>query len=198
MENQTENTGFTEQAADKNQYQAFNPKAALSSNAHAGAEKKWQLISLLTGILLIVAVVIVAWLAVEVSATGTQQGKLEAENQSLKEQVTLAGEQITGLKNDMEALLTRNTELTAENTTLKSQAITPAAASSKSASADRSRIEATKKGSHLNGATKEELIASMGEPDRVYNARGYEQLVYFGKKPGRFWLTGGHVTQVGG
>jgi hypothetical protein len=38
----------------------------------------------------------------------------------------------------------------------------------------------------------------MGEPDRVYNARGYEQLVYFGKKPGRFWLTGGHVTQVGG
>jgi hypothetical protein len=38
----------------------------------------------------------------------------------------------------------------------------------------------------------------MGEPDRVYNARGYEQLVYFGKNPGRFWLIDGHVVRVGG
>jgi hypothetical protein len=38
----------------------------------------------------------------------------------------------------------------------------------------------------------------MGKPDRVYNARGYEQLVYFDKKPGRFWLIDGHVVKVGG
>ena len=55
-----------------------------------------------------------------------------------------------------------------------------------------------RKGTFSNGATKAELIAAMGEPDRVYNARGYEQLVYFGKKPGRFWLIDGHVVQVGG
>lgn len=173
-------------------------------NTESSAEKtpfvkrKWQLVSLLTGILFVMAAAMVVWLALDASATGTQQSKLETENQSLKEQVNLAGSQITGLKNDMEALLNRNIELVTENTKLKSQDITPAAAaSSKSASVDASRVEA-KKGTYLSGATKAELIAAMGEPDRVYNARGYEQLVYFGKKPGRFWLTGGHVTQVGG
>jgi regulator of replication initiation timing len=169
----------------------------LLSNTEASPERtlfikrKWQLVSLLTGILFVMAAAMVVWLALDLSATGT---RLQAENQSLREQVNLAGEQITGLKTDMEALLNRNVELTTENAKLKSQGITPAAASSKSASVDT----ATKKGTYLKGATKAELIASMGEPDRVYNSRGYEQLVYFGKKPGRFWLTGGRVTQVGG
>ncbi|MGA2678813.1 MAG: hypothetical protein ABSF37_05865 [Sedimentisphaerales bacterium] len=173
----------------------------LLSNTGASAErthlaqKKWQLVSLLTGILFVIAAVLVVWLALDISATGTQQGKLEAENQSLREQLNLAGSQITKLKTDMEALLNRNIELTTGNGKLNPQAVTSAAAASpKSASADSSRVEATK----LKGATKAELIEAMGEPDRVYNARGYEQLVYFGKKPGRFWLTGGHVVQVGG
>jgi len=155
------------------------------------AKKKWQLVSLVTGILLIVAVAIVVWLAVDISAAGTQQSKLETENQSLREQLNIAGTQVTGLKNDMESLL-------AENATLKSQGITPVAAASKSPSANTSRIDAMRKGTYSKGATKVELIASMGEPDRVYNSRGYEQLVYFGQKPGRFWLIGGHVVQVGG
>jgi len=167
----------------------------LSLNTETSAERtlftkrKWQLVSLLTGILFVTAAVTVIWLTLETSATGT---RLEAENQSLREQLNLAGSQITGLKNDMEALVT-------ENAKLKSQGITTiAAASSKSASVNASRVEAMRKGTYSKGATKAELIAAMGEPDRVYNARGYEQLVYFGKKPGRFWLTGGHVVQVGG
>lgn len=160
------------------------------------AQKKWQLVSLLTGILFVTAAAIVVWLALELSATRTQQGRLEAENQSLREQLNLAGSQITGLKNEAEVLLNRNIELTTGNVKSKPQGITPvAAASHKSASVDTSQGEATK---NLKGATKAELIAAMGEPDRIYNARGYEQLVYFGKKPGRFWLTGGHVVQVGG
>ncbi len=171
-------------------------------NTEASAERtqftqrKWQLVSLLTGILFVTAAAIVVWLALEVSAAGTQQGKLEAENQSLREQLNLAGSQITGLKNEAEALLNRNIELTTGNVKSNPQAVTPVtAASHKSASVDTSRAEAIK---NLKGATKAELIASMGEPDRVYNSRGYEQLIYFGKKPGRFWLTGGHVVQVGG
>ncbi|MGD0571936.1 MAG: hypothetical protein ABSB11_02835 [Sedimentisphaerales bacterium] len=177
----------------------------LSLNTEASTEKtqlaqrRWQLVSLLTGILFVTAAAIVVWLALEVSATRTQQGRLEVENQSLREQLNLAGSQITGLKNEMEALLNRNAAPVTENAKLKSQGITSVtAASPKSASADASRVEAIKKGTYMNGATKAELIAAMGEPDRVYNSRGYEQLVYFGKKPGRFWLTGGHVTQVGG
>ena len=115
----------------------------------------------------------------------------------------------------METLLNRNVELATENTKLSSQAAVSAgavstkgqqnaatpsltASSKKSASVDESRIDAIKKGTYLNGATKAELIQALGKPDRIYNARGYEQLVYFGKKPGRFWLIGEHVVQVGG
>jgi regulator of replication initiation timing len=157
----------------------------------------------LTGMLLIAAVTIIGWLYLETGATATLRGRLLAENQSLKEQTNLAGSQITELKSEMDALLSRNIELATENTKLKSQntspvASRPAAVSRQSASVDASRIDAIRKGTYSNGATKVELIAAIGEPDRVYNARGYEQLVYFGKKPGRFWLIGGHVVQVGG
>jgi regulator of replication initiation timing len=167
------------------------------------AKRKWQLVSLLTGMLLIAAVAIIGWLYLETSATVTLRGRLEVENQSLRDQLNLAGTQITGFKNEMEALLSRNIELATENAKLKSQnaspvASRPAAVSRQSASVDASRIDAIRKGTYSNGTTKAELIAAMGEPDRVYNARGYEQLVYFGKKPGRFWLIGGHVVQVGG
>ena len=204
MENQAKNTAFAEEKTDKQQYQTPNPKAALPSNVPgADAERKWQLVSLLTGILLIAAVAIIGWLYLKTSATATLQGKLEAENQSLREQLNLAGSQITELKNEMESLLNRNTELATENAKLQSQntspaASRPAAASRQSASVDASRIEAIRKGTYSNGATKAELIAAMGEPDRVYNSRGYEQLVYFGKKPGRFWLIDGHVVRAGG
>jgi regulator of replication initiation timing len=165
------------------------------------AKRKWQLVSLLTGMLLIAAVAIIGWLYLETGATVTLRGRLQIENQSLREQANLAGSQITGLKSEMEALLSRNIELATENAKLKSQnaspvASRPAAVSRQSASVDASRIEAIRKGTYSNGTTKAELIAAIGEPDRVYNARGYEQLVYFGKKPGRFWLIGGHVVQA--
>jgi regulator of replication initiation timing len=167
------------------------------------AKRKWQLASLLSGMLLIAAVAIIGWLYLETSATATLRGRLQVENQSLREQANLVGSQITGLKSEMEALLSRNIELATENAKLKSQnaspvASRPAAVSRQSASVDASRIEAMRKGTYSNGTTKAELVAAIGEPDRVYNARGYEQLVYFGKKPGRFWLIGGHVVQVGG
>jgi hypothetical protein len=253
MDNQARNTVIKEQAVDKKQYQAFNPKATLllnvlpadtgkttvepgkkqPANTHeespekllqglllnteASAEKtqfskrKWQLVSLLTGMFLIAAVVIIGWLYLETSVNGALRGRLEVENQSLREQVNLAGSQTTGLKNEMEALLNRNIELVSENAKLKLQTITPVAAASakgelrttssrssrQSASVAKNQIDAMKKGIYSNGVTKEELIAAMGEPDRVYNARGYEQLVYFGKKPGRFWLIGGNIIQVG-
>jgi hypothetical protein len=256
MDNQARNTVIKEQAVDKKQYQAFNPKATLLLNVlpadtgktavepmkkqpagtqkespekllqglllntEASAERtqfskrKWQLVSLLTGMLLIAAVAIIGWLYMETSVNGALRGRLEVENQSLREQVNLTGSQITGLKNEMESLLNRNIELVSENAKLKLQTITPVAAASakgelrttssrpstssrQSASVAKNRIDAMKKGIYSNGVTKEELIAAMGEPDRVYNTRGYEQLVYFGKKPGRFWLIGGNVIQVG-
>jgi hypothetical protein len=167
----------------------------LLSNTEVTAEKtpfekkKWQLVSLLMGTLFVIAAAIAVWLAFEMSITATLRNQLEAENQSLREQLTLAGSQIAGLKNELD-VLHRNMESAAENGNLKQQG---AATSSKSASADTIR-----KGTYSRGSTKAELIAAMGEPDRIYNSRGYEQLVYFGKKPGRFWLVDGRVVQVGG
>ena len=148
------------------------------------AKRKWQLVSLLTGILLIAAIAIIGWLYSEASATAT----LQAENQSLREQLNLAGTQITELKSKMEALLNRNIELANANTNSKPQTVSSVA----------SRPAAASRQSAYNGTTKAELMAAMGEPDRVYNARGYEQLVYFGKNPGRFWLIDGHIVRVGG
>jgi len=183
--------------------QGFLSNTGASAEWTQFAKRKWQLVSLLTGMLLIAAIAIIGWLYSGTSATATLRGRLEVENQSLREQTNLAGSQITELKSEMEALLSRNIELATENAKLKSQnaspvASRPAAASRQSASVDASRIEAIKKGTYSNGATKAELVAAIGEPDRVYNARGYEQLVYFGKKPGRFWLIDGHVVKVGG
>jgi regulator of replication initiation timing len=198
--------------ADKHEESPEKLLHGLLMNTEASAERtqfakrKWQLVSLLTGMLLIAAIAIIGWMSLESGSLAEQRVRIESENQSLREQITLAGSQITGLKTEMEALLNRNIELLTENTKLKSQAITPAAASSKSKSSnssrqlssiDAGRISEMKKGIYSNGATKEELVSAMGEPDRVYNARGYEQLVYFGKKPGRFWLIGGHIVQAG-
>jgi hypothetical protein len=201
MENQTENTVFAEEKPDKQHYQTSSPKAALPSNASAAfAERKWQLASLLTATLLIASVAVIGWLYLKTTAAGTLRCRLEIENQSLREQLNLAGTQIAGLKNQMETLLNRNIAMINENPNSKSQTASSAAAvaSRRSASADASRINVTRKGTNSSGTTREELIGALGDPDRVYKSRGYEQLVYFDKKPGRFWLIGERVVQIGG
>jgi hypothetical protein len=163
--------------------------------------------------LLVPAVAVIGWLYVETNVTGKQRGRLQMENQSLREQLNTASTQITGFKNETEGMLSRNIELTNENTKLKSQssmpeAIAPAVkmeqkpvalnvvAAAPAPTPDASRIEAIKKGKYPSGTTRTELITVLGEPDRVYKARGYEQLVYFGHKPGRFWLIGNWLVET--
>ena len=147
MDNQTENTALAEEKTDKQKYQTPNPKAA-------DAERKWQLVSLLTGILLIAAVAIIGWQYLETNSTGALRGKLEMENQSLREQVNLAGTQITGLKNEMETLLNRNIELAAENMNLKPQ--TPASiAGSPIKGSNKASVNPGQSASSLKGATKQ-------------------------------------------
>ncbi len=187
-----------------------------SAQRTQSSRMKWQLASLLLGMLLVTTIAVIGWLYMEMNATGTQRARLQVENQSLKEQLNLAGAQITGLKGRVDTLLNRDTELVSENAQLKPQSIAPIAAGSvgavkvvqrsaegasntvaaKGPAVDAGRVEAIRKGTYPSGTSKTELIAALGEPDRVYNARGYEQLVYFGRKPGRFWLVGGRLTQT--
>jgi hypothetical protein len=53
------------------------------------------------------------------------------------------------------------------------------------------RIGAIRKGLYPKDMTKEELIAGLGEPDRIYKGSVYEQLVYFNHSPRRFWFNNG-------
>lgn len=53
------------------------------------------------------------------------------------------------------------------------------------------RIGAIQKGLYPKDMTRGELIASLGEPDRIYKGQVYEQLVYFNHTPRRFWFKNG-------
>jgi len=169
------------------------------------SRRKWQLASLMLGMLLVAACMLIGWLYVEMNVTGTQRDRLAMENQSLKEQLNLAGAQITEFKNEVEMLLGRNIELAAENAKLKSQsntsiaAVLPAVAKAiptAEQTPDAGRVETIKKGTFPNGTTRAELTAALGEPDHVYKSRNYELLVYLNRKPGRFWFAGSRLVQV--
>jgi cell division protein FtsB len=158
------------------------------------SRRKWQLATLVLGMLFAVTIAVTIWLYIETKMTGTQQAGLQAENRSIKEQLNVAETQITGLKGETDALLNRNIELAGENAQLKSlkqsvvaQAPAPVVTEARQ-TAENPRIEAIRKGTYPEGTTKDELISAIGEPDRVYKSDKYEQLVYFGKKPGRFWF----------
>jgi regulator of replication initiation timing len=204
------------------QYLLINTES--SARRTQSAKTEWQLASLVMAMLLAATAVIIGWLYFEVNSTRTKQGRLTMENQSLKDQLNSTTAQIAGFKNEIETLLSRNLELAGENSQLKSQKQTAATTGAfavkpeqktvavKTASAarqtpalnrsgsvpDAGRIEAIKKGTFPKGATKDELTTVLGEPDRIYKSRGYEQYVYFGQKPARFWFFANHLVQTSG
>ncbi len=188
MENQTENIVRTENSPDKQQPLPLKTEIAppLSSPAPSG-KRKWQLASLLMCILFILAIGVIGLVHFDSTATKVQRDRLMSENQSLREQLAIAGTQITEYKNQIDSYQNRNTA--------QSRSPFP---SVQSAPAPTGHIEVKKKSTVSRGTTRNELISALGEPDRVYKSRGYEQLVYFGRSPGRFWLIGDQVVQVGG
>lgn len=51
------------------------------------------------------------------------------------------------------------------------------------------RLDDIKAGAFPANMTKPELVAAIGQPDRVYKSNIHEQLLYFNRSPGRFWFT---------
>jgi hypothetical protein len=217
----TKNSGGAQSESSEQMLHQLLMNTETSAQRTQSAKRKWQLATLVLAMLFAPAVAVIGWLFAEAGATGTRGGRLVIENQSMKEQLNLAGEQIKGFKDEIEAIQGRNIELTRENNKLKSQSSTPvsvappaarteqkpvvlnAAAASPTGAAparapDASRIEAIKKGTFPSGTTKAELIMVLGEPDRTYKSRNYEQLVYFSRKPNRFWFIGDYLVQAGG
>jgi hypothetical protein len=181
------------------------------------AKMKWQLTSLFLLMVLVPTIIVTAWLYSETGRMGAQRGRLEAENLSLKEQLNSTGLRITGLKEEVDTLLNRNLALAAETSELKARIKSFTAGPSVVAKKepgpaaqdtipkpiavsqpllDSARLEAIRKGAYPKGATRDELIAVLGQPDRLYKSRSYEQLVYFGRKPARFWLVGDWLVQT--
>lgn len=58
------------------------------------------------------------------------------------------------------------------------------------------RVNSIRKGVYPEDMTRAELIAILGEPDRIYKDERYEQLVYFERSPGRFWFRNGPFVQA--
>jgi hypothetical protein len=162
---------------------------------------KWQLATLILGLLLASAGAAIGWLVAGTNADGNRQGQMEMQNMSLKGHLDAANAQVAGLKSEIDTLVNRNLELAGENAQLKSQIKPSAAVASTSPTAAKTIAAATsaidlQKGTYPKGASRAELTAVLGEPDRVYKTRNYEQLVYFGRKPGRFWFIGGFLVQT--
>ena len=68
------------------------------------AKDKWQLTALVLTMLLVSAIVVIAWLSFGVSSAGSLKGRLQVESQSLKEKLNTANVQITGMKGEIEKM----------------------------------------------------------------------------------------------
>lgn len=174
------------------------------------AKMRWQLAVLVMGTLLVPAGLLIGLMTYEKNIGVTQKGRLEMENQTLKSRVNSAGVQIDGLKREIENLKKRNAESSVAPRSFATVAAPAASineeqkptennrqqAAAAGQVIDMGRVEAIKKGKYPMGASKTELMAVLGQPDRTYAARNYEQLLYFGQKPGRFWFIGGYLVQA--
>ncbi|MBN2020933.1 MAG: hypothetical protein JW749_12005 [Sedimentisphaerales bacterium] len=187
-----------------------------SANRTQSSRMKWQVSSLILLMLLLPMVFITGGLYIENIATGARYGRLQVDNRLLQEQLNSAGIHITGLKGELDTLLNRNLELAGEVANLcgavKTQAKSEPSGLAPAETAviktlprpaavaeqyfDPHRIEAMRKGTFPNGVTKDELIAVLGQPDRIYTSRNYEQFVFFGRKPHRFWFIGNWLVQT--
>ncbi len=184
---------------------------------------RWKLLSLAAAILVAPAILAAGWLYREASQLRVINGRARMENQALTEELNTAATQAAGLRGEVEMLKSQNLDLAgqkslnledgqpvgagaagassvvtvdqkAEQPVL--QATIPQATTGRIQTFDAVRIEQIRRGNYPAGITRAELTAALGEPDRVYSSRNYEQLVYFGRSPGRFWLVGGQLQQV--
>lgn len=174
------------------------------------SKTRWQLAVLMMGILMAPAGLLIGLMAYEMKIGVTQTGQLAMENQTLKSRVNSAGVQIDGLKDEIENLMKHKPVVSGD--THNTQAVPAAAAlvtedkkpvnnnhqkaEVKEQVIDTSRIETIRKGKCLIGVSREEIVTAFGEPDRTYSGRNYEQLVYFGRKPGRFWLVADRLIKI--
>ncbi len=122
-----------------------------------------------------------AELAGQVEQLKTVNAKLTLENAGLAAQCTLLADNVQSLKDAADARLQKDKPTGFEDKPLQPTHAAP----------DENRLNAIRSGRYPYDMTKDELISALGEPDRRYNTDSDEQLVYFGRSPGRFWFKTG-------
>jgi len=181
--------------------------------------KRWQLFSFVLLISLVGALVVGILLYMDVNVLTADQGRLRMDKYSMSEQFNLAGAKLSEFEGQVETLKNQNNQLAVENAGLKTKSSLlavrstpveqlPVSAESKpledeAAGAriepeppspmpqNQGRLADISEGIYPHDMTKAEVIAVLGEPDRIYKDTRYEQLVYFDRSPGRFWFKNG-------
>ncbi len=202
-------------------------QADASAKKNYIAQKRWQLVSFVSLLLFIGALLIIIWLYIDVRSLASDQDRLRMDKHTLTEQLQMAdirvsevGGRLNLLQNRAERLSADNAELRRQNELLsdKVESRLPAdglkarrfadepgelakpqgdeASKTKAQVQDQSRLNSIRKGVYPEDMTRAELVASLGEPDRIYKDGQYEQLVYFDRSPGRFWFRNGPFVRA--
>ena len=199
-------------------------KAEESARKNEISRKKWQLLCLCLLVLFIGALFTAISVYMSADAKSWDQSRLYTATYTLREQLELANTRVMELSRQVGQLENQNAQLGVINSSLKAQkvslsntlqppkgvteggnagyaevttvAVEKKQESTQQASRERGRLESIAKGEYPQDMTKKELVASLGEPDRIYSGRGYEQLVYFDRSPCRFWFKNGPFYSV--
>ncbi|UCE99247.1 MAG: hypothetical protein JSV82_08785 [Planctomycetota bacterium] len=178
----------------------FLAKAEASAQKSEISRKRWQLLAFVSLLLLAATLYAAVWAHAQLSALTNYipasymgEGRLQAANLKVAE-----------LTQQIEQLRITNAHLTLENAGLEAQysllAIEgqsikePAQAEPaqpEPPAHDEERLTAIRNRMYPEDMTKDELIAALGRPDRLYKTELYEQLVYFERSPSRFWFKNG-------
>ena len=189
-------------------------------------QKRWQLVSFVSVLLFIGSLLIVVWLYVDVRALAWDQDKLRMDKHTLTEQLQLADVRVSEVGSRLILLQDRAEQLSADNSALRRQnkLLSDKLASSRPADGlivrqtadkpvepvearsevgrtqpkvqDQSRLNSIRRGVYPEDMTRAELVAALGEPDRIYKDGQYEQLLYLNRSPGRFWFRNGPFVRV--
>jgi hypothetical protein len=190
------------------------------------AQKRWQLVSFVSLLLFIGALLIIVCLYVDVRALASDQDRLRMDKHTLTEQLQMADVRVSEVGGRLNLLQNRADRLSADNAELKRQnelvsdevksqgradsfdarrfveepgeLANPGANTSRTRPIvhDQNRLNSIRKGVYPEDMTRAEVVASLGEPDRTYKDGQYEQLVYFDRSPGRFWFRNGPFVRA--
>ena len=199
-------------------------KAEESARKNEMSRKRWQFLCLGLVLLFIGALFTSISVYMGADAKSWDQNRLYTANSTLREQLESANTRVMDLSRQVGQLENQNAQLGVGNSNLRAQKVslsnnaaplkgttegdkvrnaevTAVAAEKKQeltqqVSREQGRLDSISKGTYPQDMTREELVASLGEPDRIYKGRAYEQLVYFNRSPCRFWFKNGPFYSV--